>query len=127
MKVPLSWLRDFVEITLTAEELAYKLTFAGLEVEEIEYVGLAPSDGRIQGLPAVKAGKPSGPAARGLALDPAKIVVAQILEVMPHPNADRLTLLRLDDGSGQEQTVLTGAPNLFPYKGQGPLPQPLKA
>ena len=46
---------------------------------------------------------------------------------MPHPNADRLTLLRLDDGSGKEQTVLTGAPNLFDYKGQGPLPKPLKA
>ncbi len=130
MKVPLSWLRDFVSISLTAEELAYKLTFAGLEVEDIEYVGLAPSDGpqqgRVSGLPP-KPGKASGPAARGLAWDPAKIVVAQILEVLPHPNADRLTLLRLDDGSGQEQTVLTGAPNLFEYKGQGPLPQPIKA
>ena len=51
MKVPLSWLRDFVDIILTPEELAYKLTFAGLEVEDIEYVGLAPSDGRISGLP----------------------------------------------------------------------------
>jgi phenylalanyl-tRNA synthetase beta chain len=126
MKVPLSWLRDFVEIDLTAEALAYKLTFGGLEVEDIEYVGLAPSDGRIDGLPA-KPGKATGPAAKGLAWDPAKIVVAQILEVLPHPNADRLTLLRLDDGSGQEQTVLTGAPNLFEYKGQGPLPKPIKA
>src|SRR5258707_6174614 len=112
MKVPLSWLRDFVAITLTPEELAYKLTFGGLEVEDIEYAGLAPSDGRINGLP-VKAGQPSGPAAKGLAWDPSKIVVAQILEVMPHPNADRLTLLRLDDGTGKEQIVLTGAPNLF--------------
>jgi phenylalanyl-tRNA synthetase beta chain len=126
MKVPLSWLRDFVEITLTPEALADKLTFAGLEVEEIEYVGLAPSDGRVSGLPA-RPGKSSGPAAKGLAWDPAKIVVAQILEVMPHPNADRLTLLRLDDGSGQEQTVLTGAPNLFEYKGRGPLARPIKA
>ena len=126
MKAPLSWLRDFVDISLTAEALAYKLTFAGLEVEDIEYVGLAPSDGRIDGLPA-KPGKATGPAAKGLAWDPAKIVVAQILEVMPHPNADRLTLLRLDDGSGQEQTVLTGAPNLFDYKGQGPLAKSIKA
>jgi len=126
MKVPLSWLRDFVDISMTPEELAYKLTFGGLEVEDIEYVGLAPSDGRIGGLPA-KPGKASGPAAKGLAWDPAKIVVAAILEVMPHPNADRLTLLRLDDGSGKEQTVLTGAPNLFEFKGQGPLPRPLKA
>ena len=126
MKVPLSWLRDFVAITLTPEALAYKLTFAGLEVEDLEYVGLAPGDGRISGLPP-KPGKSSGPPAKGLAWDPAKIVVAQILEVMPHPNADRLTLLRLDDGSGKEQIVLTGAPNLFQYKGQGPLPRPIKA
>ena len=123
MKVPLSWLRDFVDITLTPEELAYKLTFGGMEVEDLEYVGLAPKGGNIDGL----AARGSGPKAKGLAWDPAKIVVAQILEVMPHPNADRLTLLRLDDGSGTEQTVLTGAPNLFPYKGAGPLPKPLKA
>ena len=125
MKVPLSWLKDFVDITLTPEELAYKLTFAGLEVEDIEYVGLAPADGRpIAGL------SPHGDwssMAKGIAWDREKIVVAAILEVMPHPNADRLTLLRLDDGSGKEQTVLTGAPNLFPYKGAGPLPKPIKA
>ncbi len=125
MKVPLSWLRDFVDITLSPAELAYKLTFAGLEVEDLTYVGLAPADGRIDGLPV--AGKTgSGPKAKGLAWDPDKLVVAAILEVLPHPNADRLTLLRLDDGSGKEQTVLTGAPNLFEHKGQGPLAQPLK-
>jgi phenylalanyl-tRNA synthetase beta chain len=124
MKVPLSWLRDFIDITLTPEELAYKLTFAGMEVEDVEYVGLAPKDMHIAGL------SPHGDwssKAKGLAWDPEKIVVAAILEVMPHPNADRLTLLRLDDGSGKEQVVLTGAPNLFPYKGTGPLPKPLKA
>jgi phenylalanyl-tRNA synthetase beta chain len=126
MKVPLSWLRDFVDITLTPEALAYKLTFAGLEVEEIEYAGLPPAEGQIKGL-APQSSRRVGPQAKGLAWDPAKIVVAQILEVMPHPNADRLTLLRLDDGSGQEQIVLTGAPNLFPYQGRGPLPKPIKA
>jgi len=124
MKVPLSWLKDFVDITLTPEELAYKLTFAGLEVEDIEYVGLAPKEMHIAGL------SPHGDwssKAKGLAWDREKIVVAAILEVMPHPNADRLTLLRLDDGSGKEQIVLTGAPNLFPYKGNGPLAKPIKA
>jgi phenylalanyl-tRNA synthetase beta chain len=45
---------------------------------------------------------------------------------MPHPNADRLTLLRVDDGTGTEQIVLTGAPNIFHLKGAGPLPKPLK-
>ncbi len=40
MKVPISWLKDFVDIDLPIHELAYKLTMAGLEVEEIHYVGL---------------------------------------------------------------------------------------
>jgi phenylalanyl-tRNA synthetase beta chain len=124
MKVPLSWLKDFVDLPLAPEALAYRLTFAGLEVEDIEYVGLAPTDGRpIAGL------SPHGDRAskaKGLAWDRDKIVVAQVLEVMPHPNADRLTLLRLDDGSGREQIVLTGAPNLFHLKGAGPLLRPLK-
>jgi phenylalanyl-tRNA synthetase beta chain len=123
MKVPLSWLREYVEIELTVEELAHRLTLAGLEVEEIIYVGL-PFDQSHTGK-----GQTSGPhAARvsGLAWDPEKIVVGAILEVMPHPNADRLVLLRLDDGQG-ERIVLTGAPNLFSYKGQGALEKPLKA
>ncbi|MDO8835891.1 MAG: phenylalanine--tRNA ligase beta subunit-related protein, partial [Vicinamibacterales bacterium] len=123
MRVPLTWLRDFVEITDTPETLASRLTFAGLEVEDLEFVGLAPTEAPIAGLPA--AGRRGQPA-KGLAWDPAKVVIAQILEVMPHPNADRLTLLRLDDGSGEEQTVLTGAPNIFHLKGTGLLPQPLK-
>lgn len=114
MKVVLSWLKEFVDIDLNLEELARLLTMAGLEVEEIQLVGL-----------------PMPPAERhefhysGLTWEPDKIVVAQIDEVMPHPNADRLVLCRLHDGQ-QEHTVLTGAPNLFEYKGKGPLPQPLK-
>ena len=44
---------------------------------------------------------------------------------MPHPNADRLVLCRLNDGT-QEHIVLTGAPNLYHYKGTGPLAKPLK-
>ena len=40
MKVPLSWLNDYVDVSLTPEELADLLTFAGLEVEAMEYVGL---------------------------------------------------------------------------------------
>lgn len=123
MRVPLTWLRDFVAIIDTPESLASRLTFAGLEVEDIEYVGLAPTDAPIAGLPV---GSRRGQMAKGLAWDPAKIVIAQIFEVLPHPNADRLTLLRVDDGSGDELIVLTGAPNLFHLKGTGPLPIPLK-
>lgn len=123
MRVPLSWLRDFVKITISPEELARKLTFGGLEVEEIEYVGLPMPGNAAEGLHTQwrQEFKISG-----IAWERDKIVVAQILEVMPHPNADRLTLLRLDWGGKNEETVLTGAPNLFPYKGQGPLPKPLK-
>jgi phenylalanyl-tRNA synthetase beta chain len=122
MQVPLSWLKEYVEFTLPPEELASRLTFAGLEVEAIEYVGLAPQSGHIDGLPRIDA---AGPKARGLAWDRTKIVVGRVFEVMPHPNADRLVLCRLDDGQ-TIHTVLTGAPNLFPYKGQGPLARPLK-
>jgi phenylalanyl-tRNA synthetase beta chain len=123
MRVPLSWLKDYVAFDLAdAEEIAARLTFAGLEVEEIEYLGLAPRSGNIDGMPPVE-GK--GPKARGLAWDRSKIVVGRVFEVMPHPNADRLVLCRLDDGQAIH-TVLTGAPNLFPYKGRGPLAKPLK-
>ena len=116
MKVPLSWVKDYVAIDLPVEDLAYRLTMAGLEVEEIHYVGLS-------------AGKSATHSHEtkitGIEWDREKIVVAAILEVMPHPNADRLVLCRLDDGQ-HEQTVLTGAPNLFEYKGIGPLDKPLK-
>ncbi len=44
-----------------------------------------------------------------------EIVVGEVSEVMPHPDADRLVLCQLDDGK-QKHTVLTGAPNLFPYQ-----------
>ncbi len=39
MKVPISWLKDYVDIDITVEELAERLTLAGLEVTNIEYVG----------------------------------------------------------------------------------------
>ncbi|MEX2162614.1 MAG: phenylalanine--tRNA ligase subunit beta [Anaerolineales bacterium] len=116
MKTPLSWLKEFVNLDgISVEDLAYRLTMAGLEVEEIQYVGLP--------MPAGK--ELSHAKLSGIAWDPAKIVVGEIREVMPHPNADRLVLCRLYDGK-QEHTVLTGAPNLFEYKGKGALKKPLK-
>jgi phenylalanyl-tRNA synthetase beta chain len=116
MKIPLSWLNDYVDVKdIPIEELAHKLTLAGLEVEEINFVGLNPPPGDRHDFKVL-----------GLAWDREKIVVGEILEVMPHPNADRLVLCRLNDGE-REHTVLTGAPNLFEYKGKGPLDPPLKA
>ena len=114
MKVPLSWLRDFVDIEVPVEELVRKLTLAGLEVEQIRYVGLPMPEGAH-----------AETKVTGLAWDPEKIVVGEILEVMPHPNADRLVLTRLNDGK-QEHTVLTGAPNLLDLKDSGPLETPMK-
>ncbi len=123
MKAPLSWLKKFVDITLPIEELAHRMTMAGLEVEEITFVGLPLPGGKLEGRP----GGHLRPETKisGIAWDPKKIVVGAILEVMPHPNADRLVLCRLEDGE-REHIVLTGAPNLFAYKGQGPLGVPLK-
>jgi len=92
MRVPLSWLRDYVDVTLPAEELAEKLTLAGMDVESIERIGAEWSREHI--------------------------FVGQVLQVRPHPNADRLTLATVEYGTGQPLTVVTGAPNL-PVGSQG--------
>ena len=83
MLVPLRWLSEYVDIDIDVEDLANRLTIAGVEVGEIIRTGS----------------------------DWAGIVVAQVLEVNPHPNADRLTLATVDRG-GEQQTVVCGAPNV---------------
>ncbi|MCJ7623727.1 MAG: phenylalanine--tRNA ligase subunit beta [Anaerolineaceae bacterium] len=114
MKLPLSWIKDYVDIDLSLNDLAHLLTMTGLEVEEVILVGLSwPQDKRLT------------TKFSGLSWDPHNIVVGQVDEVMPHPNADRLILCRLHDGQ-REHVVLTGAPNLFQYKGKGPLENPIK-
>jgi phenylalanyl-tRNA synthetase beta chain len=123
MLFPLSWIKDFVDLNLPLEELVKRLTLAGLEVEEMRYVGLQ--------MPEEVTGEARGgylsphTKVTGISWDPEKFVVGEILEVSSHPNADRLILCRLNDGDG-EHVVLTGAPNLFPYKGKGPLEQTIK-
>ena len=119
MKIPLSWLRDYIDLDgLSVEDIARKLTLAGLEVEEIKYAGLP--------MPEYKDGEKHEFKTSGIGWDREKLVVAEIREVMPHPNADRLTLLDLFDGK-ENQTVLTGAPNIFHLKGAGKLAKPIKA
>ena len=86
MRVPLSWLKEYVDITLPVEELAERLTLAGLEVAAIERIGAE--------------------------WDRDKIFVGEILEVKPHPNADRLVLAVVNYGRGAPMTVVTGAPNI---------------
>ncbi|HLA98252.1 MAG TPA: phenylalanine--tRNA ligase subunit beta [Anaerolineales bacterium] len=124
MKTPISWLKDYVEIDLPIEELARRLTLAGLEVEEIRYVGL-PLPGETNPAWSSMHTRRQETKLTGMSWDPEKIVVGAIHEVMPHPNADRLVLCRLEDGD-REHIVLTGASNLFPYKGAGPLAKPIK-
>ncbi len=123
MKLPISWLKDYIDLDgLSIEEIARKLTLAGLEVDEIKYVGLPMSNGTASGMHSSERHEFK---TSGISWDRDKIVVAEIREVMPHPNADRLTLLDLYDGQ-QNQTVLTGAPNIFHLKGTGKLPKPIK-
>ena len=83
MKFSESWLRSFVDPACSGDEFSHLLTMAGLEVEEEETV--AP------------------------AFD--KVVVAQILEVDKHPDADRLNVCRVDVGSGELLQIVCGAPN----------------
>ncbi len=119
MKIPLSWLKDYIDLEgLAIEDIARKLTLAGLEVDEIKYVGLE--------MPTRKDGEKHEFQTNGIAWEREKLVIAEIREVMPHPNADRLTLLDLFDGK-EQQTVLTGAPNIFHLKGTGKLAKPIKA
>jgi phenylalanyl-tRNA synthetase beta chain len=83
MKVPLNWLKDYVDVNVPLNELAQKLTMAGFEVETIETIGGSWDN----------------------------VIIGQITEVSPHPNADRLRLATVDLGA-EKETVVCGAPNL---------------
>jgi len=98
MQFPLSWLKEYVDIDRSPEELAELMTMAGLEVTSLRYIGLPGAD---------------------LPWPEDKFVIAHILRVEQHPNADRLVLATVDIGAEEPETVVTGATNLFPYLGQG--------
>lgn len=98
MRVPLSWLRDYVDIDLPVEQIAQLLTNAGLEVEGIEYIGLPGAE---------------------LEWDRERIILGQILQVEQHPDADRLVLATVAYGAPEPKVAVTGAPNLFAYVGRG--------
>jgi len=84
MKVLVSWLKEYVEFEDTIEGLSDKLTFAGLEVEAIEKIGS----------------------------DFAGVVVGEILEIEPHPGADKLRLCTVEYGAEETMRVVCGAPNV---------------
>jgi phenylalanyl-tRNA synthetase beta chain len=115
MKAPLSWIKDYVDIDdLSLEEVCKIMTDIGLEIDGVQLVGMALPPGEKHEFKYA-----------GLSWPEDKFVVAQVTEVLPHPDADRLVLCRLFD-STQELIVLTGAPNLYPMKGTGLLDTPLK-
>lgn len=84
MKILYSWLKDFIDVDLTPEQLAQKLTELGIEVASVETTG-ADFEG---------------------------VYVAQITQIDNHPNSDHLHLVTLDRGNGQTQRVVCGAPNI---------------
>src|SRR5438552_3275033 len=85
MKFSESWLRSFVDPPLSTQELAYVLAMGGLKVESVEPVA-PPFD---------------------------KVVVGRVIEVARHPNADRLSLCKVDVGRGTPLAVVCGAPNVI--------------
>ena len=84
MKFSELWLRSFTDPSMSAAELAHALTMAGLEVESLE-PAVAPFS---------------------------KVVVAEVLQVARHPNADRLSLCQVNVGEPEPLSIVCGAPNV---------------
>src|ERR1043165_1302015 len=85
LRVPLSWLREYVTVDATADQIAERLHMAGMEVDRVERTGGSWGD---------------------------KVHVAKITNVEKHPNADKLLLATVDYGQGRTKTGVTGAPNI---------------
>jgi len=85
MKAPLSWLKEYVDIDCTPEELQAKLFSCGFEVEEMIYVAK-----HIE-----------------------KIVTCKIISIEKHPNADKLSVTKVDAGKYGELQIITAATNIF--------------
>ncbi len=115
MLVPLSWLKEYVDIDIPVELLAERLTVAGLEVTQLRYIGLPQ-----QTVPNVRM-----PRSEHLVWQRDKLVLGRIVEVKAHPNADRLVLALVDYGAAELEQCVTGAPNLFGYKDQGEIDPPI--
>ncbi|MBE5744719.1 MAG: phenylalanine--tRNA ligase subunit beta [Clostridiales bacterium] len=87
MKAPFSWLKDYVDINMTAEELAEKLFSCGFEVEELSYLGDKIS----------------------------RVVVGEVKALTPHPDSDHMQICVVDCGEeyGRDLQIVTGAPNVY--------------
>ncbi|HST17980.1 MAG TPA: phenylalanine--tRNA ligase subunit beta [Gaiellaceae bacterium] len=88
MRVPVSWLREYVPVEMPLDELATRLSIASAEVEGIDVRGVADTDGNL-----------------GL------FRVGRVLEAVKHPNADRLQLTKVDVGDGEARSIVCGAWN----------------
>jgi phenylalanyl-tRNA synthetase beta chain len=88
MRAPLSWLREYVTVDATADEIAHRLAISALEVERVIEVGVPDTDGNL-----------------------GRFLVGRVLEVGPHPNADRLRLCQVDVGEGDARQIVCGAWN----------------
>jgi phenylalanyl-tRNA synthetase beta chain len=88
LRVPVSWLREYVPVQIPLEELAERLSISTAEVEGIERRGVPDQDGNL-----------------GL------FRVGRVLEAEKHPNADRLQLCRVDLGEGEPRQIVCGAWN----------------
>ena len=97
LQTPLSWLQDFVELSMTPDALAERLTTAGLEVEVIEKIG--ENWGEF-------------------------CVVGQIRKISKHPNGDTLNLVDVEFGADKPITLVTGAPNIKEMAENFPEPPP---
>ena len=103
MLVPLSWLRDYGPLPDDPAALVERLTIAGLEASGVKVFGLP-----------VPAGIRAKPEDAGLVWGKDKVVVAQVIEITKHPEADKLKLVKLDYGASEPKTVVTGATNIAP-------------
>jgi phenylalanyl-tRNA synthetase beta chain len=88
MKVPVSWLREYVRFDWPVEELAARLVFTSCEVDRIVDRGVADVDGNL-----------------------GRFLVGRVVEAGKHPNADRLQLCRVDVGEGEPRQIVCGAWN----------------
>jgi phenylalanyl-tRNA synthetase beta chain len=88
MRVPVSWLRDYVELEMPLEELATRLSVATAEVEGIERRGVDDSGGNLD-----------------------LFRVGKVVEAVKHPNADRLQLTKVDVGELEPRSIVCGAWN----------------
>jgi len=88
MRVPLSWLRDYVRVDATAEEIVQALSIATAEVKEVGRQGVSEEDGNLD-----------------------RFKVGLVLEAVKHPNADRLQLCKVDVGGTEPSQIVCGAWN----------------